>query len=190
MTSHDHLIPNEGRMLLETLRGKTLESIEGYRYDLSPREGEITFYSVARLHMKDGDAYDLRVKPIRVDIAADLWDDVGVYSFDHAEGDIWLPEEVKAFKLPIRRTIDEVVLVNDRDELMHEGRRESAFAFTRAVLLRTGPGYIALAIDDFIDDSIIVRRGINPEELVPAGSGSWNDEPGWTDDYSREYERL
>ena len=177
-------------MLLGTLRGKTLESIEGYRYDLTPCAEQTTFYSVARLHMKDGDAYDLRVKPIRVDIAPDLWDDVGVYSFDRAKGDIWLPEGVKAFKLPIRRTIDEVVLVNDRDELIHEGRKESTFAFTKAVLLRTSLEFIALAIDDFIEDSIVVRRGFSPEELVPAGAGSWYDEPGWTDNYSREYEHL
>lgn len=41
------------------------------------------------------------VKLNRVDIAEDLWDDAGAYSFKHTEGDIWLPEGVKSFKLPI-----------------------------------------------------------------------------------------
>ncbi|WP_085831221.1 hypothetical protein [Collinsella vaginalis] len=181
MVDHNHLIPNEDRAILGTLRGKTLENIEGYRYDLALSEEKTTFYSVARLHMEDGSAYDLRLRLVRVDITGDSWDDVGTYAFGRAEGDIWLPEGVAAFKLPIHRKIDEVILVNDYDELMHGDVKESSFAFTKAVLLRTGLEYIALAIDDFGEDVIVVRRGFDSEKLVPDGSGSWYDEPSWTD---------
>ncbi|WP_058270943.1 hypothetical protein [Olsenella massiliensis] len=57
MVDHNYLIPNEDRAILGTLRGKTLESIEGYRYDLALSPEKTTFYSVARLHMEDGSAY-------------------------------------------------------------------------------------------------------------------------------------
>ena len=190
MTDYTHIISNEDKNLLAGLRGKTLEYVEGYRNDFDNSSERTSLYSTARLHFGSGNTYDLRVKLIRVDFADNLWDDVGVYSFSHAEGGIWLPEGVKAFKLPICRTIDEIVLVNDYDELMHGSEMEATFAFTKAVLFRTGLEYIALAIDDFMEDSIIVRRGFNPEKLIPDGSGSWYEEPGWTDNYSRKYESL
>ena len=188
MADHDYIIPAEGRSLLASLPGRRLVSIEGYRYDLAPVEGKTTFYSVARLHMEDGESYDLRVSLVRVDIAADFWDDAGAYSFGRSEGDIWLPEGVSPFKLPIGREIDGVSLVNDYDALMYDGVNESTFAFTKAVLLRTGLEHIALSMDDFCEDAIVVRRGFDPDELVPDGSGSWYDEPGWTDEYERKFE--
>ena len=89
---YDCTIPAEGRSLLASLPGRKLGSIEGYRFDLTPAEGKVTFYAVARLHMEDGESYDLRVRPVRVDIAADLWDDAGAHSFGRSEGNIWLPE--------------------------------------------------------------------------------------------------
>lgn len=92
MADHDCIIPAEGRNLLASLLGGKLKYVEGYRYDLSPVEGKTTFYAVARLHMEDGESYDLRVRLVRIDIAADFWDDAGVYSFGRAEGDIWFPE--------------------------------------------------------------------------------------------------
>lgn len=188
MTNHNRLISDKGKALLGSLRGKTLKSIEGYRYDLDPSDDETTLYSVARLHMEDGSAYDLQVALIRVDIAEDLWDDVGTYSFKHAEGDIWLPEGIKSFKLPICRKVDEAILVNDYDVLAHEGKEENPFEFTKGVLFQAKLEYIALAIDDFGEDAIIIRRGFDLKELAPDGSGSWYDEPGWTDEYSRKLE--
>ena len=89
---YDYTIPAEGRSLLASLPGRKLVSIGGYRYDLTPVEGKTTFYAVARLNMEDGESYDLRVRPVRVDIAADFWDDAGAYSFGRSEGNIWLPE--------------------------------------------------------------------------------------------------
>ena len=188
MTDYDYIIPAEGRSLLASLPGRKLKSIEGYRYDLAPVEGKVTFYAVARLHMEDGESYDLRVRLVRIDIAADFWDDAGAYSFGRSEGDIWLPEGVSPFKLPIGRKIEGVSLVNDYDVLVHDGEKEDTFAFTKAVLLRTGLEHIALSMDDFCEDAIVVRRGFDPDELVPDGSGSWCDEPGWTDEYEREIE--
>ncbi len=190
MADHDCIIPAEGRNLLASLLGRKLKYVEGYRYDLNPVEGKTTFYAVARLHMEDGESYDLRVRLARIDIAADFWDDAGVYSFGRAEGDIWLPEGVETFKLPIGREIDGVLLVNDYDVLMHGGRKEGEFAFTKAVLLRTGLDHIAFSMDDFSEDAIVVRRGFDPDELVPDGSGSWYNEPGWTDEYERKLEAL
>ena len=186
--NNDYIIPAEGRSLLASLPGRKLKSIEGYRYDLAPVEGKVTFYAVARLHMEDGESYDLRVRLVRIDIAADFWDDAGAYSFGRSEGDIWLPEGVSPFKLPIGRKIEGVSLVNDYDVLVHDGEKEDTFAFTKAVLLRTGLEHIALSMDDFCEDAIVVRRGFDPDELVPDGSGSWYDEPGWTDEYEREIE--
>ena len=72
--------------------------------------------------------------------------------------------------------------VNDYDTLMHDGGKESTFAFTKAVLFRTGLEHIALSMGDFSENAIILRRGFDPDELVPEGSGSWHDEPGWTDE--------
>ena len=190
MTDYDYIIPVEDRRLLASLSGRKLKSIEGYRYDLTPVDKMTTFYAVARLHMEDGDSYDLRIRLVRVDITPDFWDDAGVYSFARAESDIWLPEGVESFKLPIGREIDGVSLVNDYDVLMHDGRKEGEFAFTKAVLLRTGLEHIAFFMDDFCEDAIVVSRGINPDELVPDGSGSWYDEPGWDDEYERKLEIL
>ena len=190
MADYDYIISAEGRSLLASLPSRRLVSIEGYRYDLAPVEGKTTFYAVARLHMEDGVSYDLRVRLARVDIAADFWDDAGVYSFGRSEGDIWLPEGVLPFKLPIGCKIDGVSLVNDYDVPMHDGGKESTFAFTKAVLLRTGLEHVVLSMDDFCEDAIVVRRGFDPDELVPDGSGSWYDKPGWTDKYERKIEDL
>jgi hypothetical protein len=190
MTNHDYIISAESRSLLASLLGRKLKSIEGYRYDLAPVERKTTFYAVCRLHMEDGESYDLRVRLVRIDIAADFWDDAGAYSFTRAEGNIWLPEGVEPFKLPIGREIDGVFLVNDYDVLTHDGKKEGEFAFTKAVLLRTGLEHIAFSMDEFSEDAIVVRRGFDPDELVPDGSGSWYDEPGWTDNYERRLETL
>ncbi len=122
--------------------------------------------------------------------AEGAWDDAGAYSFGPAEGDVWLPEGVEPFKLPIGREIDGVSLVNDYDVLRRGGDEIGTFAFTKAVLLRTGLEHIAFSMDDFCEDAIVVRRGFDPDELVPDGSGSWYDEPGWTDDYERRVEAL
>lgn len=188
MTDYNCLISSEGRSLLRALCGRTLESIEGYRCDFALSEDKTTFYSVARLHMADGDAYDLRVELVRVDITGETWDDVGKYSFERAEGGIWLPEGVKAFKLNVQRRIERVVLANDFDELFHAGLKTRSFAFTRAVLFQSGLEYLSLSVDDFSEDAIVVQRGFDLKELVPDGSGSWYDEPGWTDNYSRMFE--
>ncbi len=190
MNNHDHIMPAEGRGLLASLLGRKLKSVEGYRYDLTPVEGKTTFYAVARLHMEDGESFDLRVGLVRVDIAEGAWDDAGAYSFGPAEGDVWLPEGVEPFKLPIGREVDGVSLVNDYDVLRRGGDEIGTFAFTKAVLLRTGSEHIAFSMDDFCEDAIVVRRGFDPDELVPDGSGSWYDEPGWTDDYERRVEAL
>lgn len=56
MADHNYIIPNEDRAILGILHGKTLENIEGYRYDLALSEEKTTFYSVARIHMEDGSA--------------------------------------------------------------------------------------------------------------------------------------
>lgn len=189
MASYDHLISNEGKNLLRKLCGKRLEFIQGHRVELLDDGERVTFHSVARLHFDDGKAFDLHARFVHVDIAEEFWDDVGALSFGEAEGDIWLPEGVEAFKLPIGRVIDEVVLANDYDVLKHGEAEESSFAFAKAVLLRTGLEHIALSLDDFCEDAIVVRRGFDPEKLVPDGSGSWYDEPGWTDDYERRFER-
>lgn len=186
----DYVISAEGKSLLESLVGRRLKSIEGYRYDLVPVEGKTTFYAAARLHMEDGKSYDLCVNLVRVDIATDFWDDAGAYSFGRAEGEVWLPEGVESFKLPIGRVIDDVLLANDYDVLMHDGRKEGEFTFTKAVLLRTGLEYIAFSMDDFSEDAIVVRRGFNPDALVPDGSGSWYYKPGWTDEYERKFETI
>lgn len=187
MADYDYLIPNEGKATLRSLRGKTLECIEGYRMTLLDGEGDrVTFHSVARLHLEGGDAFDLRIESVHVDIAEGFWDDVGAYSFVRADGGIWLPEGVKAFKMPISRRLDDVFLVNDYDKLMCGGTLAGSFAFTKAVMLRTGLELLALSMDDFCEDAIVVRRGFDAEELVPDGSGGWYDEPGWTDEYSRE----
>ena len=119
---YDYVISVEGRSLLTSLLGRRLKSVEGYRYDLVPIEGKTTFYAVARLHMEDGGSYDLRIKLVRVDIATDFWDDVGAYSFGRAEGEVWLPEGVESFKLPIGRVIDDVLLANDYDVLRADAR--------------------------------------------------------------------
>lgn len=190
MAVYDYVISTDGKSLLASLLGRRLKSIEGYRYDLEPVEGKATFYAVARLHMEDGESYDLRVRLVRVDIATDFWDDAGAYSFGRAEGEIWLPDGVEPFKLPIGREIDGVLLVNDHDVLMHDGRKECEFTFTKAVLLRTGLEHIAFSMDDFSDDAIVVRRGFDPDALVPDGSGSWYDKPGWIDEYERELEAI
>ncbi len=190
MTVYDYVISAEGRSLLMSLLGRKLKSIEGYRCDLVPVEGKTTFYAVARLHMEDGKSYDLRVRLVRVDIASDFWDDAGAYSFGRAEGEIWLPEGVEPFKLPIGRVIEGVLLTNDYDALMHDGRKEGEFTFTKAVLLRTSLEHIAFSMDDFSEDAIVVRRGFDPDALVPDGSGSWYDKPGWTDEYERKLEAL
>ena len=99
---YDYTIPAEGRSLLASLPGRKLGSIEGYRFDLTPAEEKVTFCAVARLHMEDGESYDLRVRPVRVDIAADLWDDAGAHSFGRSEGNIWLPEGGLALQAPHR----------------------------------------------------------------------------------------
>lgn len=190
MAVYGYVISVEGRSLLSSLLGRRLKSVEGYRYDLVPIEGKTTFYAVARLHMEDGGSYDLRIKLVRVDIATDFWDDAGAYSFGRAEGEVWLPEGVESFKLPIGRVIDDVLLANDYDVLMHDGRKEGEFTFTKAVLLRTGLEYIAFSMDDFSEDAIVVRRGFDPDALVPDGSGSWYDKPGWTDEYERKFETI
>lgn len=189
---YDYVISVEGRYrsLLSSLLGRRLKSVEGYRYDLVPIEGKTTFYAVARLHMEDGGSYDLRIKLVRVDIATDFWDDAGAYSFGRAEGEVWLPEGVESFKFPIGRVIDDVLLANDYDVLMHDGRKEGEFTFTKPVLLRTGLEYIAFSMDDFSEDVIVVRRGFDPDALVPDGSGSWYDKPGWTDEYERKFETI
>lgn len=188
MTEYNYLIPNEDKTLLAALRGETLDSIEGYRFDLVPSTEKTTFYSTARLCMDNGDMYDLQVRFVHIDITKDFWDDVGAYSFERANGGIWLPKGASTFKLPIHRTIDDVLLVNDYDALLHKGEKVGTFAFTKAVLLRTGLEYISLAMDDFCEDAIVVSRGFDPDGLVPDGSGSWYDEPGWTDRYSRKFE--
>ncbi len=190
MADYDYIIPAEGKSLLASLPGRKLKSIEGYRYDLTPVKGKTTFYAVARLHMEDGESYDLRVTLAHIDIAADFWDDAGVFSFVRAKGDIWLPEGVEALKLPIGREIDSVSLVNDYDILMHADREKGTFAFTKAVLLRSGLEHIAFSMDTFCEDAIVVRSGFDPEALIPDGSGSWYDEPGWTDHYERKFETL
>ena len=190
MADYDYIIPAEGRSLLASLLGRKLKCIEGYRYDLKPVEGKTTFYAMARLHMEDGESYDLRIKLVRIDIVEGFWDDAGAYSFQRAEGDIWLPEGIEPFKLPINREIDGAFLVNDYDVLKHGGKKEGAFAFTKAVVLRTGLDHIVFSADDFSEDAIVVRRGFDPVELVPDGSGSWYDEPGWYDEYERKIEAL
>lgn len=172
MAVYDYVISVEGRSLLSSLLGRRLKSVEGYRYDLVPIEGKTTFYAVARLHMEDGGSYDLRIKLVWVDIATDFWYGAGAYSFGRAEGEVWLPEGVESFKLPIGRVIDDVLLANDYDVLMHDGRIEGEFTFTKAVLLRTGLEHIAFSMDDFSADAIVVRRGFDPDALVPDGSGS------------------
>lgn len=64
-----------------------------------------------------------------------------------------------------------MILVNDYDVLAHEDKEENSFAFTKAVLFRTGLEYITLAIDDFGEDAIIIRRGFDLKELVPRRLG-------------------
>ncbi len=189
MISHDHLIPNEGKALLSELRGERLEYVEGYRIDFDEHDEKTTLHGVARLHFGCGE-YDLRVGYVHVDIADDFCDDVGALSFAEADGDIWVPEGVDAYRLRVGREIDEVLLANDYDILTRNGEPASSFAFTKAVLFRSGLDHIAFAIDDFSEDAVVVRRGFDPDELVPDGSGSWYEEPGWSDEYSREFERL
>lgn len=190
MADYDYLVSENEKALLGTLCGRKLKDIEGYRFDLVRKEDKTTFYTMARLNLEDGSRYDLRLHFVRVDITESFWDDVGAFSFSEAKGDIWLPEGVKTFRLPINGMIGEVALVNDYDTLMHGAERAATFAFTKAVLLRTGLEYVAFAMDDFCEDAIVVRRGFDPDELVPDGSGSWYENPGWTDEYSRKLERL
>ena len=56
MADHNYLIPNEDRAILGILHRKTLENIEGYRYDIAPSEEKTSFYFMTRIHMEDGSA--------------------------------------------------------------------------------------------------------------------------------------
>lgn len=190
MQHYNYLISDESKRLFASLATRKLKAIEGYRYDLNPKEDKVTFYAVVRLHLEDGDAYDLGVSFVRVDIAEDFWDDVGVFSFDKAEGSIWVPEGIETFSIAVEKYIDEVILVNDYDLLKHNGIQKGYFAFTKGILFRSGSTYIAFAIDDFCEDSIVVRNGDIPEVLVPSVTGGWYDEPGWTDEYKRLFETI
>ena len=190
MNNHQHVITAREKRWLSALYGKTLKLIEGYRFDFDHDDNKTTFYSTARLHMKDGGAYDLKTTFVHVDITDDFWDDVGEFHFGSATGDIWAPEGIDTFKLTINRKIDEVLLVNDHDVLKHGEEVVGRFAFTKAILLRSGESYISLAMDDFCEDAIVVRTGRDRASLVPDDSGSWYEKPGWTDDYTRAYESI
>ncbi len=190
MANYDYIISDEGKGLLASLYGARLEYVEGYRIDFVDDGEKTTLHSIARLHFSHEVVYDLRADYVHVDIADDFCDDVGALSFNKAEGDIWLPEQVAAFKLPVNKEIDGIILVNDRDILMHHEKQANSFAFTKAVLFRSGLDHIAFAIDDFYEDAVVVRRGFDPEELVPDGSGSWYEKPGWTDKYTRTFEEI
>lgn len=190
MPSHDHLMPNSGKELLREICGKKLKTVEGYHIDLLDDANRVTFSAVTRMHFADGAAYDLHATYVEIEITKGFTDDCGVLSLSKADGDIWVPVGIKPFKLNIGKTIDEAILVNDFDLLKHNGIDEGSFAFTKAVLLRSKSEYISFALDSFTEDAVVVRTGSDPSSLVPDGSGSWYEEDGWTDDYTRTFESL
>lgn len=82
--------------------------------------------------------------------------------------------------------------VNDKGcgHELADDKKEERPAFAKAVLLRAGLEHNSFCMDDFGEDAIVVRRGFDPDELVPDDPGSWYDEPGWIDEYERKIEVL
>lgn len=185
-----HLIDKEAKSLLKSLVGKTLKTIEGYWMSIYLNESRGMFGSKVRLRFSDGSAYDLRNDYVSLPFDDGFCTDTGALSFDNASGSIWLPDGTPLHKLSFNFTIDEIVLVNDLNTLKHENEVAGTYAFTRGIALRSGDKYLVLTMDNFPEDSIFIRSGASPEELIPENPESMYDEPGWADDYTREYERV
>lgn len=75
----------------------TIKSITNTKLSPIEAEGSVAVALFASLASEE---FASEVKLNRVDIAEDLWNDVGKYSFKHAEGDICPPKELSPLSCP------------------------------------------------------------------------------------------
>lgn len=190
MISNTHILSDTDNAILAACVGKALKYIEGR--DSSDFFGKSypMLNEVARLVFDKNNLVEIRCNYVKVDIAEDSWDDTGAFSAATDKSTIWLPEDKHLTKIPVNKTIEGIIAVNDYDELSNDGRLVSSFAFTNAIALNLGDEYLVFTMDYFAEDVINVNRGPKLDELLPKNMGSWYEAPGWNDEFRRELVKI
>lgn len=186
MINNDHLLTGDDRGILASCIGKTLKRIEGRDFSDFYGKSHPMLNGIARLIFSDNSVVELHCDYVEVSIAGDFWDDTGTFSAKEGSSDIWLPDGESLVKIPIRKAIDGVVLVNDYDKLSEGDRPVSTFAFTNAIALDLGDEHLVFSMDYFDEDTININRGPELEALLPENMGSWYEKDGWNDEFRRE----
>ena len=160
--------------LLASFKGAVLETIDA----CIVARGDMAWNTV-RLH-SDAGCVDVnnRLGEVTVDELGTV-DEFGLMSVSEAEGNILdVPEaSPETTVIPVGKRVAGVSVVNSRIDVHGNGELVARITYPQAILLDLGDEWLVLDKETWFDETIAIKAGANPVELVYDDSVNWADDP-------------